>query len=103
MFTLISKCKLKRCPYWTKTCPHWTYFGSNYPKNGVELAVTVDKKFNFLKVFLSPKFNNNSIIIEVKKKILYYIVYHTLEWNIDPIESKVKHVVEIFFLHCNTH
>ena len=39
----------------------------------------------------------------VKKKILYYIIYHTLEWNIDPIESKDKHVVEIFFLHCHTH
>ena len=103
MLTLISKCKLKSCPYWTKTCPHWTYFGSNYPKNGVGLAVTLDKNFNFSKVLLSPKFNNNSIIIEVKKKILYYIVYHTLEWNIDPIESKVKYVVEIFFLHCHTH
>ena len=31
----------------------------------------------------------------MKKKILYYIV--TLEWNIDPIKSKVRYVVEIFF------
>ena len=92
-----SKCKLESCPYWTKTCPHWTYFGSNYPKNGVGLAVTLDKNFNFSKVLLSPKFNNNSIIIEVKKKILYYILYHTLERNIDPIERKVKYVVEFFF------
>ena len=34
----ISKCKLKTCPYCTKTCPHWTCFGTNYPKNGVGLA-----------------------------------------------------------------
>ena len=33
----------------------------------------------------------------VKKKILYYIIYHTLEWNIDPIESKDRYVVDIFF------
>ena len=74
-----SKCKLKTCPYCTKTCPHWTCFGSNYLKNGVWLAVTLDKNFNFSKVLLSPKFNYNSISIEVKKKILYYIVYPTLE------------------------
>ena len=76
---LVSKCKLKTCPYCTKTCPHWTCFGSNYLKNGVWLAVTLDKNFNFSKVLLSPKFNYNSISIEVKKKILYYIVYPTLE------------------------
>ena len=98
-----SKCKLKTCPYWTKTCAHWTCFGTNYPKIGVGLALTLDKNFNFSKVLLSPKFNNNSIIIEVKKKNLYCIVYHTLEWNIDPIERKDKYVVEIFFLHCHTH
>ena len=81
----------------SETCPHRTCFGSKYPKNGVGLAVTLEKNFNFSKFLLSPKFNNNSIIIEVKKKILYYIVYHTLEWNIDPIKSKVKYVVDIFF------
>ena len=74
-----SKCKLKTCPYCTKTCPHWTCFGSNYLKNGVWLAVTLDKNFNFSKVLLSPKFNYDSISIEVKKKNLYYIVYPTLE------------------------
>ena len=68
-----------------KTCPQSTYFGSNYPKNGVGLAVTLDKNVKFSKVLLSPKFNNYSIIIDVKKEILYYIVYPTLEWNIDPI------------------
>ena len=35
----------------------------------------------------------------MKKKILHYIIYLTLdlEWNIDPILSKVKYVVEFFF------
>ena len=36
-----SKCKVETCPYCTKTCPMWTYFGSNYPKNGLGLAVTL--------------------------------------------------------------
>ena len=31
------------------------------------------QKLNFLKVLLFPKFNHNSFIIDVKKKILYYI------------------------------
>ena len=78
-------------------------FWFKLPKKGVGLAVTLDKSFIFSEVLLSPKFNNNSIIIKVKKKILYYIVYHTLEWNIDPIESMVNDVVENFFLHCHTH
>ena len=101
--TNISKCKLKTCPYCTKTCPHWTCFGTNYPKNGVGLALTLDKNFKFSKVLLSPKFKHNSMSMAVKKKILYYIVYHTLEWNFDPIESKDKHEAEIFFPHCHTH
>ena len=53
--------------------------------------------FKFSKVLLSPKFKHNSISMAVKKKILYYIIYHTLQWNIDPIESKDRYVVEIFF------
>ena len=32
----------------------------------------------------------------MKKNILYYIIYPSLEWNIDPILGKVKDVVEIF-------
>ena len=32
------------------------------------------------------------------KKIL---VYHTLEWNIDPIKSTVKYVVEISKVSAN--
>ena len=64
-----SKCKLKTCPYCTKTCPHWTCFGSNYPINGVGLAVTLDKNLKFLKVLLSPKFKHNSMSMAVKKKI----------------------------------
>ena len=44
------------------------------PKDGGGLAVTLDKNFDFSKVLLPPKFNNNSIIIELKKKILCYIV-----------------------------
>ena len=73
------------------------------PKMVVGLALTLDKNVKILKVLLSPKFKHNSMSMVVKKKILYYIVYHTLEWNIDPIRSKVKHVVKIFFLHCHTH
>ena len=77
-----SKCKLKTCPYCTKTCPHWTCFGSNYLKNGVWLAVTLDKNFNFSKVLLSPKFNYNSISIEVKKKnsLLHRLPYIGVEY-----------------------
>ena len=71
--------------FWYKLPQKWGIVGINF-----------GQKFQFSKVLLSPKFKNNSIIIEVKKKILYHIVYHTLEWNIDPIESNVKYVVEIF-------
>ena len=78
--------------FWYKLPQKWSIVGS-----------TSDKNFNFSKVLLSQKFNNNSFIIEVKKKILYYIVYPTWWWNIDPIKSRVKFVVEIFFLHCHTY
>ena len=72
--------------FWYKLPQKWGIVGINF-----------GQKFQFSKVLLSPKFKNNSIIIEVKKKNFYYILYHTLEWNIDPIESKVKYVVEFFF------
>ena len=99
----ISKCKLESCPYWIKTCPHWICFGTNYPKNGVGLALTLDKNFKFSKVLLSPKFKHNSMSMAVKKKILYYIVYYTFERVNIPLQSMVNDVVENFFLHCHTH
>ena len=99
MLTLISKCKLKSCPYWTKTCPHWTCFGTNYPKNGVGLALTLDKNFKFSKVLLSPKFKHNSMSIAVKKKNLYYMFNLTFDRVNIPLQSMVNDVVENFFLH----
>ena len=53
---IYSKCKLESCPFWTKTCSLWTCFGKKYPKNEVELALTLDKNFRFSKVLLSPTF-----------------------------------------------
>ena len=71
LITINSKCKLKTCPYCTKTCPHWTCFGTNYPKNGVGLALTMDKNFKFSKVLLSPKFKHNSMAVKKKKFLLH--------------------------------
>ena len=57
------KCKLE-------TCPYKTHFGSICPKNGIGLATIWDqkiKKIYFFKVIVVPKFNNNSMSIELKK------------------------------------
>jgi len=67
------------------------FFCSNYP-----VGSNFGQKFQFFKSLLSPKFNNYSFIIEVKKKILYFIVYPTWWCNIDSISSRVKFVVEFF-------
>ena len=98
----ISKCKLKTCPHCTKTCPHWTCFGSNYPINGVGLAVTLDKNFKFSKVLLSPKFKHNSMSMAVKKKKFYCIFNLTLDIVNILLQCRVNDVVENFFLHFYT-
>ena len=100
--SIYSKCKLKTCPYCTKTCPHWTCFGSNYPINGVGLAVTLDKNFKFSKVLLSPKFKHNSMSVAVKKKNVYYIFNFTLDRVNILLQCRVNDVVENFFLHFYT-
>ena len=98
-YSIFSKCKLERCPYWTKPCSHWTCFGTNYPKNGVGLVLTLEKNFKFSKVLLSPKFNHNSMTLAVKKKNLYYISNLTFDRVNIPLQSMVNGVVENFFLH----
>ena len=92
-------CKLESCPYWTKTCPHWTCFGTNYPKNGVGLALTFDKNFKFSKVLLSSKFKHNSMSMAVTKKNFYYMFNLTFDRVNIPLQSMVNDVVENFFLH----
>ena len=66
---IISKCKFKTCPNWTKIGPTWTYFGSICPKNGVGWATILHQKFNFSKILISSKFKLNPPSLEVKKKI----------------------------------
>ena len=101
--SLLCKCKLETCLYWTKTCPHWTCFGTSYPKNGVGLALTLDKNFKFSKGLFSPKFKHNSLSMAVKKKKFYYIFILTFDRVNIPLQSMVNDVVENFFLHCHTH
>ena len=51
-----------------KKISNMKYFGSNYSKNGVGLAVILDQNLNFPNILVSPKFNSNSMIMAVKKK-----------------------------------
>ena len=94
---IVSKCKLEMCPHWTKMCPLCPSFGSIYPKNGVELAKkngrVLDQKINFSNILISPKFKNDLMNIEVKKKNFYNMFNFTL----DQEEDGVKYEVENFF------
>ena len=73
--------------------------GSNYPKNWVGLAITLDKNFKIFKILVSPKFKHNSMSMVVKKKKFYYILNHTFDRVNIPLQSMVNDVVENFFLH----
>ena len=53
----------------------------------------LDQKINFSNILISPKFKDDSMSIEVKKKNFYNMFNFTL----DQEEDGVKYEVEIFF------
>ena len=78
---------------------NWGKTHTDKVKNQVGQVVYWDKNSVF-QSFIIPKIQSTFI----HYKILYYIVYPSMKWNMDIILiSKVTDIGEFFLLHCPTH
>ena len=71
----------------------WFNLPQKQGRVGKKNGRVLDQKINFSNILISPKFKDDSMSIEVKKKNFYNMFNFTL----DQEEDGVKYEVEIFF------